>query len=225
MTCYLIVPSNYLNQCWLQWSLTAFTFHKQNIFLWYEFENYHFMITGTSLGGQWVNPILWWLHTAPQGPITGYNFITTHPWYYSRQSIIHTTAANNCCWKEHLDEIDISNLAVLLLCTWQHLIIFYDQFHNCFLLWQIDHSGAVSLNININVVASLDLLEICTIEYLMVMWYISTMWSHVSASSPVIVSMALSCHCNVLLTSSGHGACKSGITTHTWALIVVAWVC
>ena len=39
-------------------------------------------------------------------------------WYYSRQSIIHTTAANNCCWKEHLDEIDISNLAVLLLCTW-----------------------------------------------------------------------------------------------------------
>ena len=62
MACCLMVPSHYLNQCWLiiikvLWHSPEgiFTGNAKDIFPSYEFENYQFNITAASPLVQWVN--------------------------------------------------------------------------------------------------------------------------------------------------------------------------
>ena len=59
IACCLTAPSHYLNQCWLNicvalWHSAEndFTRNAQDIYPWYQFENYWFK---TSTRGQWVN--------------------------------------------------------------------------------------------------------------------------------------------------------------------------
>ena len=66
MACCLTAPSHYLNQCWLIISEVLwyshenrFTVKAQEIYPWYEFENYLFKITASSPRGQWVNVVRW----------------------------------------------------------------------------------------------------------------------------------------------------------------------
>ena len=61
MACCLTAPSYYLNQCWLNISVVLwhsaennFTRNAQDIFPWYQFENYWFKTSTTSSRGQWV---------------------------------------------------------------------------------------------------------------------------------------------------------------------------
>ena len=63
MACCLTAPSHYLNQCWLNISVALwhsaendFTRNAQDIYPWYQFENYWFKTSTTSPRGQWVNP-------------------------------------------------------------------------------------------------------------------------------------------------------------------------
>ena len=58
----LRTPSHYLNQCWLIITKALryspednFTGKAQDIYPWYEFENYSFKITSTSPSDQWLN--------------------------------------------------------------------------------------------------------------------------------------------------------------------------
>ena len=58
MACCLTAPSHYLNQCWLNiirvlWH-SLFLWNAQDIYPWYEFQNYLFEITAVSPRGQWV---------------------------------------------------------------------------------------------------------------------------------------------------------------------------
>ena len=62
MACCLTAPSHYLNQCWLNMSMALwhsaekdFTRNAQDIYPWYQFENYWFKTLTTSSRGQWVN--------------------------------------------------------------------------------------------------------------------------------------------------------------------------
>ena len=62
MACCLTAPSHYLNQCWLNirvalWHSVEndFTRNAQDIYPWYQFENYWFKTSTASSRGQWVN--------------------------------------------------------------------------------------------------------------------------------------------------------------------------
>ena len=62
MACCLTAPSRYLNQCWLIISEVLRhspegnnTGNAQDIYPWYEFENYELIITAASPRGQWVD--------------------------------------------------------------------------------------------------------------------------------------------------------------------------
>ena len=61
MACCLTATSHYLHQCWLNinevlWHSPEgnFTENDQYSYHWYEFENYWFKITATSIRGQWI---------------------------------------------------------------------------------------------------------------------------------------------------------------------------
>ena len=65
MACCLTAPSHYLNQCWLNSSVALwhsaendFTRNAQDIYAWYQFENYWFKTSNTSSRGQRVNHII-----------------------------------------------------------------------------------------------------------------------------------------------------------------------
>ena len=65
MACCLMAPSHYLNQCWLIISEALwhspqgnFTGNAQDIYPWYEFENYQLKFTSTSLRGQGLNTFM-----------------------------------------------------------------------------------------------------------------------------------------------------------------------
>ena len=62
MACYPTAPSHYLktmtNHQWGIITESSFTGNTQDIYSWFEFENYQFKITATSPWGQWVNKVL-----------------------------------------------------------------------------------------------------------------------------------------------------------------------
>ena len=66
MACCLTAPSHYLNQCWLiimgvfchSAPKSNFTGNAQDIYLWYEFENYQLHSRATSPRGERVNVLI-----------------------------------------------------------------------------------------------------------------------------------------------------------------------